>query len=77
MSKHNLAISVLADKVREIGGELYALELVKKQPNGDAMAALLGGLSGSKEHEEQFKELVTTINFLKEDATKSEEIKNA
>lgn len=63
---------MLSEKVQEIGGELYTIELVKRQKNGEAMAALFNGLSGGDKLEDQLAELIEVINLLKEKEASSE-----
>ena len=73
MNDFNFAIEVLSEKVRDIGGDLYALELIKKDKNGEAMASLFGGLIDSEDKTAQFKELLKAIKLLKEVTPPEEE----
>jgi hypothetical protein len=65
MSKYNFTLKVLGEKMQEIGGELYALELVKKEKNGEAMAAIFGGLMGDNDNHAHFNELMEVMELLK------------
>ena len=65
MSKFDFTIKVLGEKLQEVGGGLYTLELVKGGKNGEGMATLLSGLMGGNDSQAHFDELIEAIQLLK------------
>lgn len=77
MSKYEFTIKTLGEKLHEIGGELYTLELVKADKNGEAMSLLFGGLMGKDNNRENFDELIEVISLLRDmDTTPPKENNN-